>query len=75
MLGYAGSISTMSGVINPTNLSLYSAPTMTVSSAPRSSVRSRWNPTVTEDEFNLIPHSVASTCIENAQVILMEDCK
>ncbi|XP_034490623.1 putative uncharacterized protein DDB_G0277255 isoform X1 [Drosophila innubila] len=73
LLGYAGSISTMSGVINPTNLSLYSTPTMTVSSAHRSSARSRWNTTITEDEFNLIPHSVASTNIENAQVILMED--
>ncbi|XP_030379333.1 uncharacterized protein LOC115627723 isoform X2 [Scaptodrosophila lebanonensis] len=74
LLGYAGSISTMSGVISPTNLSLYSTPTMAVASAHRSSARSRWNSTLlTEDEFNIIPHSVSSTNIENAQVILMED--
>ncbi|BFG06772.1 nuclear factor 1 A-type [Drosophila madeirensis] len=66
LLGYAGSISSMSGVISPTNLSLYSAPTMAVT---RSSARSRWN----DDELNLIPHSVSSTNIENTQVILMED--
>ncbi|KAH8269807.1 hypothetical protein KR018_011284 [Drosophila ironensis] len=65
LLGYAGSISTMSGVISPTNLSLYSAP-MTVT---RSSARTRWN----EDELNVISHSVSSTNIENAQVILMDD--
>lgn len=48
---------------------------MTVSSAHRTSARTRWNNGLTEDEFNLIPHSVASTNIENTQVILMEDCK
>ncbi|XP_037732072.1 nuclear factor 1 C-type isoform X1 [Drosophila subpulchrella] len=65
LLGYAGSISTMTGVISPTDLSLYSAP-MAVS---RSSTRTRWN----EEEHNVIPHSVSSTNIENTQVILMED--
>ncbi|XP_068153020.1 nuclear factor 1 C-type isoform X1 [Drosophila tropicalis] len=69
LLGYAGSISTMSGVISPTNLSLYSAPTMAVTSAHRPGTRTRWN----EDELNIIPHSVSSTNIENTQVILMED--
>lgn len=48
---------------------------MAVSSTHRSGGRSRWNTTITDDEFNLIPHSAASTNIENAQVILMEDCK
>jgi len=57
----------MTGVISPTDLSLYSAP-MAVS---RSSTRTRWN----EEEHNVIPHSVSSTNIENTQVILMEDCK
>ncbi|KAH8398913.1 hypothetical protein KR222_011200 [Zaprionus bogoriensis] len=75
LLGYPATISTMSGVISPTNLSLYSAPTMAVSSAHRSTARSRWNTALTEDEFTQIPHSVASTNIENTQVILMEDCK
>lgn len=75
LLGYPASISTMPGVISPTNLSLYSTPTMPVSSAHRSSGRSKWNTTITEDDFNLIPHTAASTNIENAQVILMEDCK
>ncbi|XP_043947182.1 nuclear factor 1 C-type isoform X5 [Drosophila biarmipes] len=65
LLGYAGSISTMSGVISPTDLSLYTAP-MAVS---RSSTRTRWN----EEEHSVIPHSVSSTNIENTQVILMED--
>ncbi|XP_017062639.1 nuclear factor 1 A-type isoform X2 [Drosophila eugracilis] len=66
LLGYAGSISTMSGVINsPTDLSLYSAP-MSVS---RSSTRTRWN----DDQHNVLPHSLSSTNIENTQVILMED--
>ncbi|XP_044251295.1 nuclear factor 1 C-type isoform X1 [Drosophila takahashii] len=65
LLGYAGSISTMSGVISPTDLSLYSAP-MAVT---RSSTRTRWN----EEEHNVIPHSASSTNIENTQVILMED--
>ncbi|KAI8036443.1 nuclear factor 1 A-type isoform X2 [Drosophila gunungcola] len=65
LLGYAGSISTMSGVISPTDLSLYSAP-MAVS---RSSTRTRWN----EGDHNVIPHSTSSTNIENTQVILMED--
>lgn len=67
LLGYAGTISTMSGVISPTNLSLYSAP-MPVS---RPNTRTRWS----EDELNAIPHSISSTNIENTQVILMEDCK
>ncbi|XP_017056777.1 nuclear factor 1 C-type isoform X2 [Drosophila ficusphila] len=65
LLGYAGSISTMSGVISPTDLSLYSSP-MAVS---RSSTRTKWN----EEEHTVIPHSVSGTNIENTQVILMED--
>ncbi|EDW50895.1 nuclear factor 1 A-type isoform X1 [Drosophila sechellia] len=65
LLGYAGSISTMSGVISPTDLTLYSAP-MAVS---RSSTRTRWN----EEEHNIIPHSASSTNMDNTQVILMED--
>ncbi|KAH8272473.1 hypothetical protein KR044_007726, partial [Drosophila immigrans] len=75
LLGYAGSISTMSGVISPTNLSLYSTPTMSVSSAHRPNVRPRWNNTLTEDDFNIISHSVASTNTENTQIILMDECK
>ncbi|KAH8418156.1 hypothetical protein KR009_006693 [Drosophila setifemur] len=65
LLGYAGSISTMSGVISPTNLSLYSTP-MAVT---RSSTRTRWN----EEELNVIPHSVSSTNTENTQVVLMDN--
>ncbi|KAH8376037.1 hypothetical protein KR093_010538, partial [Drosophila rubida] len=75
LLGYAGSISTMSGVISPTNLSLYSAPAMSVTSAHRPNVRPRWNTTLSEDDFNIISHSVASTNTENTQVVLMDDCK
>ncbi|XP_034111964.1 uncharacterized protein LOC117573141 isoform X1 [Drosophila albomicans] len=73
LLGYAGSISTMSGVISPTNLSLYSTPAMTVTSAHRPNGRPRWNTTLTEDDFNIISHSVVNTNAENAQVILMDD--
>ncbi|XP_043657533.1 nuclear factor 1 X-type isoform X5 [Drosophila teissieri] len=65
LLGYAGSISTMSGVISPTDLTLYSAP-MAIA---RSSTRTRWN----EEEHNVIPHGVSSTNMDNTQVILMED--
>ncbi|KAH8384933.1 hypothetical protein KR200_008799 [Drosophila serrata] len=65
LLGYAGTISTMSGVISPTNLSLYSA-AMPIS---RPNTRARWN----DEELNAIPHSITSTNIENTQVILMED--
>jgi len=57
----------MSGVISPTDLTLYSAP-MAVS---RSSTRTRWN----EEEHNVIPQSASSTNMDNTQVILMEDCK
>ncbi|XP_033150528.1 uncharacterized protein LOC108607364 isoform X2 [Drosophila busckii] len=73
LLGYAGSISTMSGVISPTNLSLYSTPAMAVTTAHRSGARCRWNNALADDDFNLIPHSAPSTNIENTQVILMED--
>ncbi|KPU74697.1 uncharacterized protein Dana_GF21690, isoform D [Drosophila ananassae] len=65
LLGYTGPISTMSGAVSPTNLSLYSAP-MAVT---RSSTRARWN----EEELNVISHSISSTNIENTQVILMDD--
>ncbi|XP_043069308.1 nuclear factor 1 X-type isoform X2 [Drosophila bipectinata] len=65
LLGYTGPISTMSGALSPTNLSLYSAP-MAVT---RSSTRTRWN----EEELNVISHSISSTNIENTQVILMDD--
>lgn len=66
-MGYTGPISTMSGAVSPTNLSLYSAP-MAVT---RSSTRARWN----EEELNVISHSISSTNIENTQVILMDDGK
>ncbi|XP_049315542.1 mucin-5AC isoform X2 [Bactrocera dorsalis] len=75
ILGYTSSISTISGVISPTNLSLYSSPITGASNAShRSTPRPRWNPPfLMEDEFSMMPHSVSSTNSENAPVILMED--
>uniref|UniRef100_A0A0K8VR39 Uncharacterized protein n=1 Tax=Bactrocera latifrons TaxID=174628 RepID=A0A0K8VR39_BACLA len=77
ILGYTSSISTISGVISPTNLSLYSSPITGASNAPhRSTPRPRWNPPfLMEDEFSMMQHSVSSTNSENAPVILMEDGK
>ncbi|XP_049315562.1 mucin-5AC isoform X13 [Bactrocera dorsalis] len=77
ILGYTSSISTISGVISPTNLSLYSSPITGASNAShRSTPRPRWNPPfLMEDEFSMMPHSVSSTNSENAPVILMEDGK
>ncbi|XP_036231744.1 uncharacterized protein NfI isoform X2 [Bactrocera oleae] len=75
ILGYTSSISTISGVISPTNLSLYSSPITGASNVPhRSTPRPRWNPPfLMEDEFSMMPHSVSSTNSENTPVILMED--
>ncbi|KAL5287889.1 NFIB family protein [Megaselia abdita] len=70
LLGYTSSISTMSGVISPTNLSLYSSPV----TASRSSGRSRWNPPfLMEEDFGMITHPVTGNPVEPNSVILMED--
>lgn len=64
-------MSTMSGVISPTNLSLYSTPVSTSRTTPRA----RWNPQLfLEEDFNMITHSVANAS-ENNSVILMEEGK
>lgn len=75
ILGYTSSISTISGVISPTNLSLYSSPITGVPNVPlRSTPRPRWNPPfLLEDDFSMMPHSISSTNFENTPVILMED--
>ncbi|XP_055922013.1 nuclear factor 1 X-type isoform X1 [Eupeodes corollae] len=66
LLGYTTSISTMSGVISPTNLSLYSS--------PRTTPRSRWNaPFMMEEDFNMITHSISNNNPESGSVILMEE--
>lgn len=66
LLGYTTSISTMSGVISPTNLSLYSS--------PRTTPRSRWNtPFMMEEDFNMITHSISNNNAESGSVILMEE--
>lgn len=60
----------MSGVISPTNLSLYSSPVTT----PRSAPRSRWNaPFLLEEDFNMITHPVSNNNPEANSVILMEE--
>ncbi|XP_053967678.1 uncharacterized protein LOC128869194 isoform X1 [Anastrepha ludens] len=75
LLGYTSSISTISGVISPTNLSLYSSPiTGAANASHRSTSRPRWNPPfLMEDEFSMMTHSVPSTNSDNVPVILMED--
>ncbi|XP_073831926.1 nuclear factor I isoform X2 [Musca autumnalis] len=69
LLGYT----TMSGVISPTNLSLYSSTTGV--SSHRTTPRSRWNSSFLsmEDDFNMMSHTLTSTNPEATPVILMED--
>ncbi|KAM7349068.1 nuclear factor I isoform 3-T3 [Cochliomyia hominivorax] len=69
LLGYT----TMSGVISPTNLSLYSSSSGV--SSHRTTPRSRWNPSFLsmEDDFNMMGHTLTSTNPEATPVILMED--
>lgn len=60
----------MSGVISPTNLSLYSTPV----TASRPTARSRWNPPfLMEEDFGMITHPVTGNPVEPNSVILMED--
>lgn len=60
----------MSGVISPTNLSLYSTPVTT----PRTTARTRWNnPFLLEEDFSMITHPVSSNNPESNSVILMEE--
>ncbi|XP_023158707.1 uncharacterized protein LOC101462555 isoform X3 [Ceratitis capitata] len=75
LLGYTSSISTISGVLSPTSLSLYSSPITGTANMPhRATARPRWNPPfLMEDEFNLMPHSMPNTNADNGAVILMED--
>lgn len=76
LFSYASSISSMSGVLSPTNLSLYSAPIST--SARNACSRSRWNsPLVLEEDFNMITQhpSTMSNSIESNSIILMEEGK
>lgn len=58
----------MSGVLNPTNLSLYSTPVATSRTTPRS----RWNnPFLLDEDFSMITHP--SNNPETNSVILMEE--
>ncbi|XP_037038483.1 nuclear factor 1 X-type isoform X3 [Bradysia coprophila] len=68
---FSYSSSTMSGVISPTNLSLYSSPVTTSRTTPRS----RWNPPfILEDDFNnMITHPVSNNYPDTSSVILMEE--
>lgn len=62
----------MSGVISPTNLSLYSTPVTT----PRTTPRSRWNaPYLLDEDFSMINHPVSGNNPEANSVILMEEGK
>lgn len=65
----------MTGVISPTNLSLYSAP---ITTTPRTTPRSRWNPPfLLEEDFNMIAQHPSpmtnQTPAEANSVILMEE--
>lgn len=64
----------MSGVISPTNLSLYSAP---ITAAPRTTARTRWNTSVIlEEDFNMVaqhPSAMSNPNSDTNSIILMEE--
>lgn len=66
----------MSGVISPTNLSLYSAP---ITAAPRTTARTRWNTSVIlEEDFNMVaqhPSTMPTSNPDTNSIILMEEGK
>lgn len=64
--------SSISGVISPTNLSLYTSTPVT--GTVRTTPRTRWNSQLyLEDDFNMITHPVTNNTSEGNSVILMED--
>lgn len=70
------SMSTMSGVISPTNLSMYSSAVNTPRTTPRSSAVSRWTApfiTLDQEDFNMMSHQVTTGGTEPNAVILMDE--
>lgn len=74
LFSYSSSLSNMSGVISPTNLSLYSTP---ITAAPRTSARTRWNTSVIlEEDFNMAaqhPSAMSNPNSDANSIILMEE--
>lgn len=74
LFSYSSSLSNMSGVISPTNLSLYSTP---ITSAPRTTARTRWNTSfILEEDFNMItqhPSAMPNPNTDSSSIILMEE--
>lgn len=69
-------MSTMSGVISPTNLSMYSSAVNTPRTTPRSSAVSRWTApfiTLDQEDFSMMSHQVAAGGTEPNAVILMDE--
>lgn len=64
----------MSGVISPTNLSLYSS---SMTTAPRTASRTRWNTSfILEEDFNMMtqhPPSMSNPNTDANSIILMEE--
>lgn len=74
IFSYSPSISGMSGVISPTNLSMYSPGVSTSRGTPRSSSIPRWSGplfALDQEDFSMITHSGTSS--EANAIILMDD--
>ncbi|KAK4871717.1 hypothetical protein RN001_015841 [Aquatica leii] len=69
-------MSGMSGVISPTNLSMYSPNVNTARGTQRSNVIPRWSTplfTLDQEDFSMITHPVSGSNPEAGTVILMDD--
>lgn len=76
IFSYSPSISGMSGVISPTNLSMYSPGVSTSRGTPRSSTIPRWSGplfTLDQEDFSMITHPVSAASSEANAIILMDD--
>lgn len=70
------SMTGMSGVISPTNLSMYSPGVSTPRGTPRSSAIPRWSAplfTLDQEDFSMITHPVSGSNAESNTIILMDD--
>lgn len=70
------SMSGMSGVISPTNLSMYSPNVNTARGTQRSNMIPRWSTplfTLDQEDFSMITHPVSGSNPETGTVILMDD--
>ncbi|KAK9723135.1 MH1 domain [Popillia japonica] len=75
LFGYT-SMSGMSGVISPTNLSMYSPGVTTSRGTPRTSAIPRWNTslfTLDQEDFSMITHPVSGTNADSNTIILMDE--